>query len=277
MEARISHVEIGVRDLVTSVAFYSGLLGLGVAPPTASGSSAGAAWIDAGPAQLRLVEVGPDADLGVWEHDDLQRGVRHIGFKVGDVPGQAGRLRDAGVHFTLEPTDAVGDVRIAFFTDPDGTLLELIDRHLHYHEVESPELAERERLAAEHRATDAGPSFDHVAVTVADIDAAVRSYEEAAAAEVIGRLRHTEDPRGFLITYLQVGGSALELFSYAADTLPDPGPPGPERLGFRAVGLAVADPGAAADRLRAAGAQRLDGCLLDANGVPWELAGARAV
>ena len=33
---------------------------------------------------------------------------------------------EAGVRFTLEPFDATGGVRIAFFKDPDGILIELV-------------------------------------------------------------------------------------------------------------------------------------------------------
>jgi catechol 2,3-dioxygenase-like lactoylglutathione lyase family enzyme len=44
----------------------------------------------------------------------------------------AEKLRQAGVPFTLPPTNANGGVRIAFFTDPDGTLIELIEGDLNY-------------------------------------------------------------------------------------------------------------------------------------------------
>jgi len=61
-------------------------------------------------------------------------------------------------------------LRLAFFQDPDGALLEIIDGHLHYHNVVSPELAERERTAAQRRPKEAAPIFHHVALTVSDLD-----------------------------------------------------------------------------------------------------------
>jgi catechol 2,3-dioxygenase-like lactoylglutathione lyase family enzyme len=36
----------------------------------------------------------------------------------------------AGVPFTIEPKNIPGGVRIAFFTDPDGTSIELIEGDL---------------------------------------------------------------------------------------------------------------------------------------------------
>ena len=37
------------------------------------------------------------------------------------------------MEFTIEPQDATGDVRLAFFLDPDGTLLELLSGPPRYH------------------------------------------------------------------------------------------------------------------------------------------------
>src|SRR5262249_34924368 len=142
----LRHVEIGVSDLGRSAELYEGLLGL--RPAEGQPAEDGVRWLAAGPALLKLVEV-PDGDAGGYRSDDdLQRGMRHVGFKVGDTDLQAERLRAAGVEFTLEPLDATGDVRIAFFRDPDGTLLELIAGNVSYHRTHAPHLAERERVAA---------------------------------------------------------------------------------------------------------------------------------
>jgi catechol 2,3-dioxygenase-like lactoylglutathione lyase family enzyme len=163
--------------------------------------------------------------------------MRHFGLKVGDVFRQAERLRAAGVEFVIEPTAAVGDVNLAFFRDPDGTLLEFIDGHLSYHSVTTPELADRERRLAEERPAGAGPVFDHVAVTVADLDATLAFYRDRLGYPVIGRLVHDQDPRGFVIDYLQAGDAVLEVFSFTAPTRPAPA--AGDRLGLRAVGLAA--------------------------------------
>ncbi|MEV4296149.1 VOC family protein [Microbispora rosea] len=283
----IRHVEIGVADLARSLDFYRDLLDLAPAEGPAAGP--GVAWLSAGSVLLKLVETG-DGDLGGWVNDDLQRGIRHIGFKVGDVDLRAERVRDAGVPFTLPPLDAVGGVRIAFFQDPDGTHLEITDNYLRYHRVASPELAERERQATLSRPRTAPPVFDHVAVTSADLDAALAVYRDRLGYQVIGQISQDQDPRGFLITYLLAGNAVLELFTFTAPTTPSPWTPDPCRRGFRRVAIAAQDPEEVASRLVEAGARvagngvlmaadavlvdadavlkDADGVLVDADGVP---------
>src|SRR5665647_1521645 len=64
------------------------------------------------------------AQASTWDADDLQKGFRHVGFKVAKVDPLADDLKAAGVPFHLLPLNAEGGVRITFFFDPDGTLLE---------------------------------------------------------------------------------------------------------------------------------------------------------
>ena len=261
----IRYVEIGASDLARSLGFYQDLLGFRPAGEVAWSRGQAAHWLEAGPALVKLVDLGA-GDLGGWDYDnDLQRGIRHVGWKVGDVDLQAERLRDAGVAFTVEPTDAVGDVRLAFFRDPDGALLEIIDGHLHYHTTYSAELAERERAAAAHRPRTAGPAFDHVAVTVEDLDTTLAFYRDALGYELIGQLDHG-GPQGFLITYLQAGGVVLEVFTFTAPKIPNPWTPDEPRLGLRHIGIGVADPDEAVRQLAAAGAQQLPGDVGDGDG-----------
>ncbi|MDT0347036.1 VOC family protein [Streptomyces litchfieldiae] len=243
----MSYIEIGVTDAERSLDFYRGTLGLGPAAAAPEPPTPGVHWLSADGALVKLVEMGADSTLGGWLGDDLQRGMRHVGLKVGDVFRQAERLRSAGVEFTIEPTAAVGDVNLAFFRDPDGTLLEIIDGHLRYHSVVTPELADRERRLAEARPAGAGPVFDHVAVTAGDLDATLEFYRDRLGYPVIGRLVHDRDPRGFVIDYLQAGPAVLEVFSFTAPTTPAPAAPDGGtsrlrgRLGLRAIGLAGTD------------------------------------
>jgi catechol 2,3-dioxygenase-like lactoylglutathione lyase family enzyme len=247
-------VEIGSSDLSRTLDFYRSVLDFAEVDDPPWPQDKRVRWLAAGPTLLKIVDTGA-GDLGGWKNDDLQRGMRHIGLKVGNVDDRAERVREAGagVEFTIEPTDAVGDVRLCFFTDPDGTLLEFIDGHLSYHTVMSSELAERERIAAERRPRDAAPIFDHVAVTVADLQTTVSYYQDTLGYEVIGQLRHAADPRGFLITYLQAGAGVLEVFTYTADTEPSPWTPDEPRLGLRGIGIGDDDPTGAVRRLTARG------------------------
>jgi catechol 2,3-dioxygenase-like lactoylglutathione lyase family enzyme len=267
--------EIGSSDIDRTLDFYRSLLDFSVAEEVPWPSGKGVHWLSAGPVLLKVVEAGP-GDLGGWRNDDLQRGLRHIGFKVGDVDHRAERVRDAGVAFTVEPTTAVGDVRLCFFDDPDGARLEFIDGHLTYHEVMSPGLADRERIAAERRPKEAPPAFDHVAATVADLPATLAYYCDTLGYEVIGQLRHDQDPRGFLITYLQAGPGVLEVFTFTAATTAGTGPPDDARLGLRGVGLGTAAPDDLVRRLAAHGGAPVGDppdtasgpMVADADGVP---------
>jgi len=246
----VDYVEIGVSDLQRSLDFYRGILGFAEAEAPARARE-GVHWLDAGSSSLpggsTLIALsvaspaGTAPGVGGWKPDDLQKGYRHVGFKVGDVPAYAEKLRSAGVTFALEPIEAVGAVRLAFFTDPDGALLEIIDGHLTYDRTWSGELAAREAAAAAARPAQAGPALDHVALTVEDLDAALALYRDELGYELIGGLDHAfYDQRGFQIDYLQAGPSIVELFTFtAAEKQPSPWTPDPAELGIRGLGLVV--------------------------------------
>jgi len=167
----IAGVEIGVRDVAAAERFYGGLLGFA-------------------DERVRIVERD---GAGGWVDDDRQLGNRHLAFYVGDVDAEVARLREAGVEFTIEPRDVIGDVRLAFFLDPDGTLLELLSGPPRYH-----------RTYAEERVALPGPGdppvLAHLAITV----------ERPPQDGVIGELEVDD----MLITFVD-GPVPLELFSFA--------------------------------------------------------------
>lgn len=67
------------------------------------------------------------------------RGFRHVGFKVASVDKVSPNLDSAGVLFRLRPLHIPElDVRIAFFFDPDGTVLEIVEGHAQYPRVFIP-------------------------------------------------------------------------------------------------------------------------------------------
>lgn len=212
----LHRVEIGCRDLDRSLDFYQGLLGF---RPLPDGPRPGdrSRWLSRGTVVLELVEVGAEGNQGGWVNDDLQGGIRHLGMKVAEVDRQIKRLQDAGVTVLSQPLDVLGDVRIAFFLDPDGARLEFIQGNLTYQEISSPE------LAAAEAAQVAGPEprFDHVALTVSDLPAALAFWRDRFGFEVIGNIRHHGDPRGFLMTYLQAGQAVLEVFSFDQPIVPN--------------------------------------------------------
>lgn len=265
--ATMRFIEVGCRSMSTSLDFYQGLLGFQLI-----GEEPGAAWLDAGAARLKLVEV-PAGDLGGWVADDLQCGIRHFGMRVGDVDAQVERLRQAGVQITEPPRDTHGGLRVAFAVDPDGALLEFVSGSVHYDRLFAPELAEQERRFAASLPADAGPIFDHVAITAPNLLDALEFYVRAVGAQVIGHLFHENDPRGLVITHLRLGPATLELITFTRQTTPNPWNAGQARVGLRTVGFTVAEHRAAVETLTRAGAGAVmrpspDPLLIDPDGLP---------
>ena len=136
-----------------------------------------------------------------WVPDDLQRGFRHVGFKVDRSTRGPRLLKAAEVPFHLDPLDAEGGVRICFFYDPDGTLLELVEGDLQYAAVLDPDGVAAERALG----VPTRPRFDHVALTVADRGGHGRVLRVRSGSRLLGTIEQPHDPRGFDIGYLKSG------------------------------------------------------------------------
>ena len=164
------HPVVAARDRAAAERFYGELLGFR-------------------DDRVRLVDAHePDG----WIDDNRQLGNRHLAFYVDDVDAMAARLREAGVEFTIEPRDATGDVRLAYFKDLEGTLLELLSGPPRYH-----------RVHADEDVSLPGPGdppvLAHLAITV----------ERPPQENLIGEL----DLDDMLLTFV-AGPVPLELFSF---------------------------------------------------------------
>jgi catechol 2,3-dioxygenase-like lactoylglutathione lyase family enzyme len=203
----IESVLINVADVRRSVDFYLKHLDARLIGAMSEES----ATLDLVTATIRLSRV--DAlQPSTWKGDDLQRGFRHLGFKVADVDDRVARLKADGVAFHLDPLDAEGGVRISFFFDPDGTLLEFVQGDLQYHFV-----ADADGVAAERGlGIPERPRFDHIAVTVDDRDVTESHYRGLGFGD-IGTINQPNDPRGYEIHYLKAGDSVLEVFTYEVE------------------------------------------------------------
>ena len=132
-----------------------------------------------------------------------------MGFKVDDLDARVDALHAADVPFHLEPINAEGGVRITFFYDPDGTLLELVEGPLQYHEVYDQQAVDQDwGLGDPDR-----QRFDHVAETVADIATTTAHFADLGYVRMSG-IHQPSDDRGFEITFLRSGDSSLEVFTY---------------------------------------------------------------
>lgn len=144
----IDHVNLVVRDLARSVAFYTTVLGC---RKTADVHLKGA-WIEeivglrgveglvafveppGGGMRIELLQYVTPAGTALPENSRANTpGIRHLAFRVDDIGGMAARLRAAGVTLLSDPIKvpagvvsfAGGEKTLVYFLDPDGVLLEL--------------------------------------------------------------------------------------------------------------------------------------------------------
>lgn len=258
----IQHIVLNSTDLSRSVDFYTKFLDAElVGEPTAS-----SAVLDVVTATLELRAVPVDAPATTWVPDDLQKGFRHVGFKVDAVDPRAEVLKSAEVPFHLDPLDAEGGVRICFFYDPDGTLLEFVQGDLQYASVLDPDGVARERALG----VPGRPRFDHIAVTVDDRTATDAFYRDRFGFSFIGTIEQPHDPRGYSIAYLKSGDTVLEVFTYEAarqDRTPQ----------LDAPGFAFAEVAGAADEgLTSIATVNDTDVYADSDGFPFAVAGAAA-
>jgi catechol 2,3-dioxygenase-like lactoylglutathione lyase family enzyme len=202
----IQNLILNVTDVQRSVDFYTKFLDAEVVdePTTAR------AVLDLVTATIELRAVRPEAPQSTWVADDLQKGFRHLGFKVDSVDPRAEVLKAADVRFHLDPLNAEGGVRICFFFDPDGTLLEFVEGDLQYASIlDAAGVAKERALGVPSR-----PRFDHVAITVEDRAKTDAFYRDRFGFSFIGTIEQPSDQRGFSIGYLKSGDTVIEVFTY---------------------------------------------------------------
>ena len=143
---RVDHVNLVVRDLERSVAFYRDVLGFDITNRKALSGD----WIEAivglsgvtatvvfvmppgGGVRIELLQYHAPVGAEFADHGVANSiGIRHLAFKVPDIDATYDRLRAAGVRFVGPPVTVpqgivkTPDKRLCYFHDPDGVLLEI--------------------------------------------------------------------------------------------------------------------------------------------------------
>lgn len=125
---RVLHTMIRVGDLEKSITFYTEALGMQLLRKKD---------YPGGEFTLAFVGYGPETDTAVIEltHNwgtssyDLGSGFGHIAIAVDDIEGACARVRKLGGAVTREPGPMKhGTTVIAFVQDPDGYVIEFIEK-----------------------------------------------------------------------------------------------------------------------------------------------------
>ena len=110
------HIAVRTPDFVRAKAFYTETLGF---PIVGNIPGKDIVFINIGGTTIELMQGPAPAK---WERPGA--GFMHLAFEVEDVDATYASLVTKGVEFFVQPTN-VGDIRLAFFRDPDGNELEL--------------------------------------------------------------------------------------------------------------------------------------------------------
>ena len=128
-QLRLRHTAIRVRDIDTSIAFYTKYLGMSVTRRRESKPRAHyAAYLAYGDeASHHAIELVQD----FTPPDEFQMGnlYWHLNFSLPNMMDICARMKENGVAFVEEPTPMSMDARyhVAFLKDPDGYEVELTD------------------------------------------------------------------------------------------------------------------------------------------------------
>jgi catechol 2,3-dioxygenase-like lactoylglutathione lyase family enzyme len=142
---RMSHVAVAVSDLDVSTRFYTEGLGFEAGPMFESGDEVAAVSEVEPPVRMTsryFTKDGFRLELMAWQTPPVhgsasqyrnQRGLTHLSFEVDDIGATEARLLQLGgvalpdARVRLERSPAA--ISLVFLTDPDGTRIELLQRH----------------------------------------------------------------------------------------------------------------------------------------------------
>jgi catechol 2,3-dioxygenase-like lactoylglutathione lyase family enzyme len=140
---RVSHVALAVSDLEASTRFYVEGLGFETGPFFQSGDEVAEVSEVSTPVRMTslfLLKDGFRLELMGWEVPKVhgtasqtrnQRGLTHLSFEVDDAAAIEARLLQLGGSALPKARVHIAGkgITLVFLTDPDGTRIELLQRH----------------------------------------------------------------------------------------------------------------------------------------------------
>lgn len=195
MVRAFNHIGINVRDLQKTLSFYTHYLGAqfrrGLYLPS---SHTIGAYVQIGDMLLEFLSpLSPD--------ETAEYGIAHIAYITDNIQETQKELSSSGYSFYVESKKAgSGAGKIAFFKDPNGASIELIERSESYWEpdwVPSTEILD----------------FDHASVCADLLGEGLHCYQDDLGMQPLHHY-HFED-RQFDMIYLNMGRNILELLHNA--------------------------------------------------------------
>jgi len=126
----VDHPSIACSDVATLAGWYCQNLGMRVI--TNNGMTPPAMILGYGNdlSDGMLIEMIPAIAPGPapGSINRLAPGLRHLAIRVADFDAAHSRLKELGVKFTTEPSEALGGGRTVLFRDPEGNELQIVQR-----------------------------------------------------------------------------------------------------------------------------------------------------
>ena len=121
----LDHLALVTTDAERAAKFFIDLLGFKESGRLVTEGSGTIVFVSLGGTQIELFGYGDTSAAPAGNH---AVGYTHLAMQVEDLDAEYARLQAAGVEFTMVPTTVGSGLRIAFFKDPDGNSLELMQR-----------------------------------------------------------------------------------------------------------------------------------------------------
>jgi len=121
----IDHVAVVTTDVERAASFYAEALGFHETGRLETGHRGTLVFLSLDGTMVELFGGGEPKGPAEGQPDV---GYKHICLLVDDVDVEYARLMARGVEFHMAPTTVEAGLRIAFFRDPDGNPIELLQR-----------------------------------------------------------------------------------------------------------------------------------------------------
>jgi glyoxylase I family protein len=127
---RIDHVALACRDVEALRAWYERVLDFRVvARRSPSRPDSAATTYLAGPAGGPVTfELMPDDRTAPRTREAFAPGLSHVAFQVDSLAEWEARLSASGVRWLGDAGDATGGGRVRSFLDPEGNMLQIVER-----------------------------------------------------------------------------------------------------------------------------------------------------